>query len=170
MNNDPLPPISSVQAARAFLAQAVKDGRDVSGLKMQKLVYIAHENHIIVTTQPFIADQVEAWFDGPVFPALERLIGNRDHVVTEADLPRGSDVDADTAKYIGDLWEILKDWSGRRLSDKLHEEGTPWHMAMNPPRTFFQRIMLWEPKNPVIGISLIRRYCHESGKWRSGYA
>lgn len=168
MNSDPLPPISSVQAAKAFLA--VKDDRDVTGLKMQKLIYIAHENHIIETTQPFITDRVEAWFDGPVFPALERFIGNRDHVVAEADLPRSGDVDAVTVEYIRVLWEHLKDWSGRRLSDKLHEEGTPWHMAMNPPRTFFQRVMLWEPKNPVIGIGLFRRYCHESGKWRCGYA
>ena len=168
MNSDPLPPISSVQAAKAFLA--VKDDRDVTGLKMQKLIYIAHENHIIETTQPFITDRVEAWFDGPVFPALERFIGNRDHVVAEADLPRSGDVDAVTVEYIRVLWEHLKGWSGRRLSDKLHEEGTPWHMAMNPPRTFFQRVMLWEPKNPVIGIGLFRRYCHESGKWRCGYA
>ena len=63
-------PISSAEAARAFLD--VKGERYVSAMKMQKLVYIAHEDLIVKTGKPFISDTVEAWEDGPVFPgALE---------------------------------------------------------------------------------------------------
>ena len=160
-----LQPISSVEAARAFLV--FKD-REVTALKMQKLVYFAHENHIVSTAKPFIADPVEAWVEGPVFPALERFIGNGDELVAEADLTetRNRVMDARTVTYIEGVWERLKEWSGRDLSDKAHAEGAPWHLATHPQRTFFQRLIDWEPKNPVISDALIRQYCRESGKWR----
>lgn len=157
--------ISSVEAAKAFLM--IKD-RDVNALKMQKLVYYAHENHIVSTAKPFIADPVEAWVEGPVFPALERFIGNGDELVADEDLPgtgnRG--LDSKTVTYIEGVWERLKEWSGRDLSDKAHAEGSPWYLAIHPQRTFFQRLIDWEPKNPVISDALIRQYCRESGKWR----
>lgn len=64
---EPLDQISSVEAAKAFLH--VGKGANVSALKMQKLVCVAHENHIAQTSMPFISDRVEAWKDGPVFEA-----------------------------------------------------------------------------------------------------
>ena len=160
-----LQPISSVEAAMAFLN--VKD-RDVTALKMQKLVYFAHENHVVSTAKPFIADPVEAWVEGPVFPALERFIGNGSDLVAEEDLPRAGnrELDARAFTYIEGVWTRLKEWSGRGLSDKAHAEGSPWYLATHPQRTFFQRLIDWEPKNPVISDALIRQYCRESGKWR----
>lgn len=159
-----LEPISSAQAARAFLE--VKDERYVSALKMQKLVYIAHEDLIVKTAKPLISDPVEAWSDGPVFPALHLIIGNSEE--------RSSDVkelwelekpNEDVLQHVGNIWDHLKERTGPGLSKDTHDKDSPWYWAMNPPRNFFQKLTGWKPVKPVIEDSLIRRFCLESGLW-----
>ena len=159
-------PISSAEAARAFLE--VKDGRDVSALKMQKLVYIAHEDHIVKTAKPFISDPVEAWGDGPVFPALHHIIGNSEE--KSADVRELREIEKpteDVLQHVRNVWDHLKERSGPGLSRDTHDEYSPWHMAMNPPRGFLQKLIGWRPVHPVIDDALIRRFCFESGLWRS---
>ena len=162
----PLNQISSVQAARA-LFDASGGEREISALKMQKLVYIAHENHIASTTRPFISDRVEAWSDGPVFPALNQFIGNSDEdVVTKACLPENDYLDPRIEKYITEIWNRLANRTGPGLSKDTHAKNTPWDMAANPPRGFFQKLICWKPMHPVIDVHLIKRHLRESGPWR----
>ena len=162
---DTLQPISSSQAARAFLE--VKDERFVSALKMQKLVYIAHEDHIVQTAKGFISDPVEAWEGGPVFPALHRIIGNSEELSADVgELREIERPDEDVLRHVRRIWDHLKERSGPGLSKDTHDKDSPWHMAMNPPRDFFQRLTGWKPVHPVIEDALIRRFCWESGLWR----
>ena len=160
-----LEPISSAQAARAFLE--VKDERYVSALKMQKLVYIAHEDLIVKTAKPFISDPVEAWEDGPVFPALHRIIGNSEE--KSADVRELREIEKpgeDVLRHVRKVWNHLKERSGPGLSKDTHDKDSPWYWAMNPPRDFFQKLIGWKPVRPVIEDALIRRFCLESGLWR----
>ena len=165
----PLSQISSVQAARLLFDACQASGAEnnkVSALKMQKLVYIAHENHIASTGRPFISDRVEAWSNGPVFPALNQFIGNsREDIVTEACLPKNDCEDPKVEKYIGEIWDRLAKKTGVALSNATHAKGTPWHLAMNPQRNFFQMLIGWRPKHPVIDECLIKRYLRESRTW-----
>ena len=56
-----LSPILSVDAARTFLAV----GGEMSSKKLQRIIYLAHENHIRETDKPMIqGDPVEAWGRG----------------------------------------------------------------------------------------------------------
>ena len=161
----PLEPISSADAARAFLE--VKDGRDVSALKMQKLIYIAHEDHIAKTAKPLIYDPVEAWGDGPVFPALYRIIGNSEEKSADVRILREIEKPGeDVLQHVRKVWDHLKERSGPGLAEDTHDKDSPWHMAMNPPRDFFQKLIGWRPVRPVIEDALIRRFCWESGLWR----
>ena len=160
-----LEPISSAEAARAFLE--VKDGRDVSALKMQKLVYIAHEDHIVKTAKPLISDPVEAWGDGPVFPALYRIIGNSEENSADVGILREIEKPGeDVLRHVRKVWNHLKERSGPGLAKDTHDKDSPWHMAMNPPRDFFQKLIGWRPVRPIIEDALIRRFCWESGPWR----
>ena len=153
--SDALNPISSAEAARAFLE--VKGEREVSALKMQKLVYVAHVNHIAETDMPFILDPIEAWVDGPVFPALHRFIGNSETASADVEALRAiKRPDVDVLTYVGEIWDHLKERSGLGLSDDSHAVGSPWHKAMNPPRSFFQKLIGWKPKHPVIDDAMIR--------------
>ena len=160
-----LEPISSAEAARAFLE--VKDGRDVSALKMQKLIYIAHEDHIVKTAKPLISDPVEAWGDGPVFPALYRIIGNSEEKSADVRILREIEKPGeDVLQHVRKVWDHLKERSGPGLAEDTHDKDSPWYMAMNPPRDFFQKLIGWRPVRPVIEDALIRRFCWKSGLWR----
>lgn len=166
---DALGPISSTEAARAYLQASNGDG--VSAMKMHKLVYMAHENHIAVTGMPFISDRIEAWRFGPVFPKLAEIIGNEDTVSADVEDLRRVDVsDGEVVKYVKNIWDNFKDYSGMVLSEYTHSKGSPWYIARNPPReslNFVQKITGWKPKHPVIEDAVIRRYCLEMCAWRS---
>ena len=162
----PLNRMSSVEAARA-LFDASGGRRDISALKMQKLVYIAHENHIAFTGKPFISDRVEAWSNGPVFPALNEFIGNSHRrLVADACLPENGDLDPRTEDYIKGIWDRLANRTGRGLSKDTHAKGTPWHMAMHPERSLFQKLTFWRPIHPEIDYQLIKAHLCKSGMWR----
>ena len=155
-----LSPISSVDAAKTFLTV----GGEMSSKKLQKIIYLAHENHIRETNKPLIeGDIIEAWDEGPVFRDLYLLIGNSDkgRVIPE-DLPNGTVVtDREATAYISSVCDLFKDVSGEYLSDITHAWGSPWQMArrtirrsgfvgwlLNPPST----------EKPVISNSMIRHY------------
>lgn len=165
MSDDALFPISSIEAARAFLH--VCEGERISALKMQKLVYVAHFNHIFATSKPFISDSAEAWTDGPVYPELYRLIGNSGNQY--ANVKELEDIEipcSEVLEYVKKIWTSLKNQSGLSLSNNAHAKNSPWYMALNPPRSIYQKIIGWKPKHPVIEDELIRSYFVKSGMWK----
>lgn len=155
-----LSPVSSVDAAKTLLTV----GGEMSSKKLQKIIYLAHENHIRETDKPLIAgDIIEAWVEGPVFRNLYQLVGNSDNgrVIPE-DLPNAKVIaDRETEEYFSSVYNLFKDVSGEYLSDMTHTWGSPWQMArrtirrngffgwlLNPPST----------EKPVISNSMIRHY------------
>lgn len=64
------------------------------------------------------------------------------------------------------VWDHLKERSGARLARDTHDKSSPWCMAMNPPRNFFQKLTGRKPARPVIDNALMRRFFWESGLWR----
>lgn len=90
-----LSPIPSVDAARTFFVA----GGEMSSKKPQRIICLAHENHIHETDKPMIqGDPIEARQQGPVFANLYRSIENSDKgSVIPEDLPVGKIVaDEDT--------------------------------------------------------------------------
>ena len=59
--------ITSLQAANKICEYC---GWDVSNLRLQKLLYIAHKVFLGRYNKPLIADKFEAWDYGPVVPKL----------------------------------------------------------------------------------------------------
>ena len=123
-----LNPMSSIDAARIFLAV----GGEISSRKQQRIIYLAHENHIRESDKPLIqGDAIEVWGQGPVFANVYRLIGDSDggRVIRE-DLPDGKAVsDEDTREYVASVCEVFKGVSGEHLSCMAGGWGSSWRMA-----------------------------------------
>jgi len=57
--------------ANYVLDLSEREGVEITPLKLQKMVYIAHGWHLAIRGQPLVTDEyAEAWDHGPVFPSL----------------------------------------------------------------------------------------------------
>jgi uncharacterized phage-associated protein len=138
----------------SFLAKAVANefielagGRDLSPMKLQKLVYFAHGWYLAITDRALIQENVEAWQFGPVIPELYqefKRYGSGD--VSKPSVERGDgcyyvprvanlqdDPDADRAmEVIRSVWDHYGKYSAIKLSNATHMAGTPWSHCYSP--------------------------------------
>lgn len=119
-----------------------KDGRPVTNLSLQKIVYFCHVWSLIELDRPLIRHKFEAWDYGPVLPYLYREFRNYDRlpIVSRAmqmDLVDGRhyvvgySFDSQTESLLN---KIVGFYSRLRASDLVelsHSEGGPWYSAWN---------------------------------------
>jgi uncharacterized phage-associated protein len=133
----------SVAIANEFLR--LPNGKGLTQMQLQKLVYFAHGWSLSLTNEPLTSDPVEAWDFGPVYPDLYehtkffgkapigRLITPDDDELARFFLNEKSDRPAYRASLgerqraiIKQVWSKYGKLSGARLSALTHQPGTPW--------------------------------------------
>ena len=134
-----LTPISSLEAAKTFLSFGADFS--MSGRKLQKLIYLAHENYVELNKEPLINnDIIEAQASGPVFRELSSFISNSTSSVSKTDIPSSvkNVDDKDTVKYLKEVYDLFLDKNGNELSKITHLKGSAWDCARNKikPRGF----------------------------------
>lgn len=124
---------SSCAVANAFLNLAKKEGKTLTNMQVQKLVYFAHGYTLGFIGEPLIRDEVRAWTFGPVIPVLyDRLqIYGRNPIAKPLEV--GYDVPVDfvsnEGQVIRSVWEAFKDLSAGQLSNLSHQKGSPWYQV-----------------------------------------
>jgi uncharacterized phage-associated protein len=137
----------SAAIANAFLEYAERDGRPLSHLKLQKLVYFADGVAAGALDHGIAQDRPEAWRYGPVYPRLYQQFKNfgsdlippstrakylaldENGAWQESDFPPPSNPDVKT--IIDNVWGALKDTSAIDLSAISHDKQGPWSAAWN---------------------------------------
>ena len=135
---------SAQAVANCFLDLAQKEGKEITPLKIQKLVYLAHGWHLALTEgDPLVDDElVEAWQYGPVFPSLyfELIDFGKNPITRKAQEYRFDESteewlswnpyirpsDSYTNGFIEHIWKLYKGYSAVQLSTKTHETDSPW--------------------------------------------
>ncbi len=157
--------------ANAFLQMADAEGRPLTHMQLQKLVYITHGWHWAVTGRPLIAESVEAWKYGPVIPELYELLKQfgREPVTAPLSWWDGESgawrttvpqFPADSTEVIGRVWGAYKHLNGLQLSTLTHQKETPWYvMAGELPE--------YKRRGLVIPERLIQEHYVEIGRRRS---
>ena len=136
---------SAQAVANCFLDLADKENKEITPLKIQKLVYIAHGWFLAVTDKPLVDDEfVEAWQYGPVFPSLyyEFAEFGRQPITRKALEYRFNHIKEKweswvahnptkgfVKDFIGHIWNLYKDFSPGELSSLTHQEDSPWSKA-----------------------------------------
>lgn len=124
-------PYNAEAVANAFLELAKRDGKRLTNMQLQKLVYIAHGWSLALLRKPLLDTDVQAWEWGPVIPKLyNRLKKYGAGYVTEL-IPSDDTVDPDSEEMsiIERVWEAYGDFNGPQLSAITHTEGTPWSLT-----------------------------------------
>ena len=63
-------PYSASVIAYAFVQKGIEEGKFVTQMKLQKMVYFAHGYHLARYNEPLIREEFEAWKFGPVVPSI----------------------------------------------------------------------------------------------------
>lgn len=149
MNKEIISKYSSSAIANYFIRKAREDNvRDLTQLKLQKLVYIALGWALSLANTDIVGgDDVEAWQYGPVIPNLYHSIKHfrNDNIVepipgwfsvidddgNEVSAPVPDEVsndDEDVLEVLEAVWDVYKDKTANELVNITHRHNTPWKM------------------------------------------
>ncbi len=95
--------------------------------KLQKLVYYCQAWHLVWNERPLFKSKIEAWANGPVVPALDKLHRGKFQVDS---WPKGNaeQLTAEQKTAIDAVLEFYGDKTSQWLSDLTHAEA-PWNTA-----------------------------------------
>jgi uncharacterized phage-associated protein len=141
-----MPFYSSLPIANEFLRRAKSEGRTLTHMQIQKLVYLAHGWNLAVNGRELIEDDFEAWEFGPVVRKLydalrpfgkgpvKRLIHWGDDTPFPSDDGdvAGVDLDLREKAVIDKVWDTYKGFEAFQLSALTHAHGSPWQKAYEP--------------------------------------
>lgn len=135
---------SAKAIANYFIEIANREGKQLSPMKLQKLVYFAHGWYLALYDEPLLDEKVEAWRYGPVVPSLYHEFksygsGKIDHYATDIDLDDFEIVtpkvpnDRELKAFLEKVWEVYGGFSAVQLSNMTHEPNTPWASTWDGP-------------------------------------
>lgn len=129
--------VTPVIVANNFIYRAIEEHKDITPLKLQKLIYFLFKEYLQKTGRELFGERFETWKYGPVLPSVyyefasfgrnsitkfARDSQNIVQIVTE----EGVFKDA-----LDSVWMRYKDFSGEALSEKTHTSGSAWAIACN---------------------------------------
>jgi len=136
-------PYSAESIANAFIELAAKEGKQLSNMKLQKLLYFAQGHSLSLRGEPLITDEAQAWDYGPVYPEVYHAFKHFGAGSIEKPLAHpffdpedGEDSDpwaaprdpADHA-FLQAVWNEYSGKSAVQLSEMSHVTDGPWEQA-----------------------------------------
>lgn len=139
---------NAASIANFFLDQADEEGAYIDPMKLQKLLYYANGWWAGEYREPLIAEPVEAWKYGPVFPSIYREFqGFKGNPITSRARKRNTLFsktreepvleDEDTKRFLKRIWTKYGRMRSMTLSDMTHAPGGPWDIVRedNPDKS-----------------------------------
>ncbi len=131
---------SGAAIANEFMKRAQAEGRQLTHMHLQKLVYIAHGWNLAVNNEPLVDEPFEAWDYGPVLPSLYRALkkygsGTVQHWIRRGDDTPYLDDDGDVfttrllpseEDIVDQIWSEFKAFKAFQLSALTHKDRSPW--------------------------------------------
>lgn len=147
--------VSAHAVANEFLSLAEAEGRALTNMQVQKLVFLAQGYSLALLGEPIYYHNTHAWQWGPVVPKLYKALQNFGSGVVRGPIPApppetpGQDLTEQMRVVINGVWRGYGKCSGAQLSELTHRPGSPWSIT-------------WESdKFGVISNDEIRRYYSE---------
>lgn len=128
----------SIEIAKCFIKKGYDEGKPVTQMQLQKLVYFANGYNLVSNGEPLINEAFEAWDYGPVCPTIYheyKIYGANpiipDDVVLQflgksKNFDLKVDVHEKNKKIIDEVWDGLKELTGLELSTITHLPNSAW--------------------------------------------
>ena len=157
---------SAKAVANYFLDLADKEGKEITPLQIQKLVYISYGWYLAIADEQLIDDEyIEAWDYGPVFPSLylefknfgsdpitgraEDFDVSDDYEIKGIIVPSIPKEDIVTRTFLDKIWEVYGGYDGGQLVSLTHADGSPWDQIRKKEEKM---------RNPRIPNKIIKEY------------
>jgi len=127
--------MNAKSVANYFLQLAEDEGEEIDPMKLQKLIYYAHGWYAGNFNEPLLDDAIQAWRFGPVIPSIYHEFkrfgaGTITAKATAFDGHQFRDVpipeDEYDRKFLDIVWRKYKGYTGKKLSEMTHADGSPW--------------------------------------------
>lgn len=124
---------SSHAIANEFIKLAEEQGRQLTNMQLQKLVYIANGFSLAINDRPLYFEDTQAWQWGPVIPKLYKSLRKYGSSTVTDFLETDDKVDqtSQDAEIIRAVFENYGRYTGSQLSALTHQPNTPWHETWN---------------------------------------
>lgn len=125
-------PYSVTDIARYVVSKCYRDGRPVSNLQLQKMLYFLQILFLEAFEVPLFDEEFEAWPYGPVMPSVYRkfsMFGGSPIQMsfTGADRP----IKRDHRSFLDAAIEVLRGKSPWDLVRISHADNSPWDVVYN---------------------------------------
>lgn len=119
---------SSLSIANAFIELAENEGKALTNMHLQKLVFFSHGYTLAFLNRPLTSDVIKAWTFGPVYSALYNTLRTFGRSEINQPIPGVTKVEHQSDEYeiITNVWETYKFHSAAQLSRISHNLGSPW--------------------------------------------
>ena len=129
--------------ANRFLEIAQEEGKQLTNMQLQKLVYFAHGWHLALTGEPLLTDAVKAWNFGPVIPPLYNSLKVYGTGLVTEQIKRKNQVEGEPPVVVKEplsdyeerllrrVWQVYGHMTGSEMSYLTHQPGTPWEASWN---------------------------------------
>src|SRR5688572_9338191 len=115
---------SPIAIANYFIAKSLESGKDLTPMKLVKLVYLAHGWYLGLTSKPLISEAVQAWKYGPVINSVYHTFkkyGNDQILALDNDFSSFQFAppqveDGNIKSYLDKIWDVYSVYSGLQLS------------------------------------------------------
>ena len=129
---------SPLAVANYFIQKSFDTGKELTPMKLVKMVYIAHGWHLALTDEPLINEAIQAWKYGPVVNSVYhrfKKYANTQITQTETEYTGSQFVTPvvhDVLKtFLNKIWEVYSIYNGVQLSALTHQPNTPWYQVWN---------------------------------------
>ena len=118
---------SALEVAKYVINHEHSNGREITNLRLQKLLYFVQAKVLVETGNPCFDDEMEAWDFGPVVPAVYyayKVFGSLDIITDDAApvLSRRISI------FIDSILEYCKNFPTFQLVEITHKQN-PWVSA-----------------------------------------
>ncbi len=119
---------SAYAVAKEFvrLSRSGDEPEPMTGLRLQRLLYLAQGWHFAIREANLFADGLQAWRYGPVVPAVYASCPRETRDVGEEAFADAPGLDPERVAFIRAIWEAYLPYTATQLARMTQERG-PWN-------------------------------------------